>query len=139
MPCAVRIRPPCAPFATLLALLPLTTGCEQLADLLELPNPSRDAARLESEGRAIGSACRHAGRSLEDCYTLNAGAEKAAVFAGWRDMNDYMMEHKLEVVPSLLTPDSAKPGASGPANAKPAEHAASAQAAASTPDRPVGH
>ena len=32
--------------ATLLALLPLTTGCEQLADLLELPNPSRDAARL---------------------------------------------------------------------------------------------
>lgn len=118
-------------FAAVLALLPLTTGCEQLADLLELPNHARDAARLESEGRAIGSACRHAGRSLEDCYTLNAGAEKAAVFAGWRDMNDYMMEHKLEVVPSLLTPDSAKPGASGPANAKPAEHAASAQAAAS--------
>ena len=91
-------------FAAVLALLPLTTGCEQLADLLELPNPSRDAARLESEGRAIGSACRHAGRSLEDCYTLNAGAEKAAVFAGWRDMNDYMMEHKLDTVPSRLVP-----------------------------------
>ena len=127
-------RPPSSSLRTLaalLALLPLTTGCEQIADLLELPNPSRDAARLESEGRAIGGACRHAGRSLEDCYTLNGSAEKAAVFAGWRDMNDYMMEHKLEVVPSLLTPDAAKPGASGPANAKPAEHAASAQAAAS--------
>lgn len=95
--------------AVVLALLPLATGCEQVADVLELPNPSRDAARLESEGRAIGGACRHAGRSLEDCYTLNASAEKAAVFAGWRDMNDYMMEHKLEVVPSRLTPDA--PGA----------------------------
>jgi hypothetical protein len=92
--------------AVMLALLPLTAGCEQVADVLELPNPSRDAARLESEGRAIGSACRHAGRSLEDCYTLNGSAEKAAVFAGWRDMNDYMMEHKLEVVPSRLTPDT---------------------------------
>ena len=102
-----------------------------LSELLEIPNPAREHAIKEAEGRAIGGACRHAGRSLEDCYTLNAGAEKAAVFAGWRDMNDYMMEHKLEVVPSLLTPDSAKPGASSPANAKPAEHAASAQAAAS--------
>ena len=109
--------------AALLALLPLITGCEQIADLLELPNPSRDAARLESEGRAIGGACRHAGRSLEDCYTLNASAEKAAVFAGWRDMNDYMMEHKLEVVPSRLTPDTAK---------APEHAAASTQAPAQT-------
>ncbi len=102
--------------ALLLALAPLTTGCEQVMDLLELPNPTRDAARLEAEGRAIGGACRHAGRSLEDCYTLNAGAEKAAVFAGWRDMNDYMMEHKLDVVPSRLTPEPGKPGeqANGP-------------------------
>ena len=115
----------------LVAALPLAGGCDMLSELLEIPNPAREHAIKEAEGRAIGSACRHAGRSLEDCYTLNAGAEKAAVFAGWRDMNDYMMEHKLEVVPSLPPPDSAKPGASGPANAKPAEHAASAQAAAS--------
>ena len=107
-------RPPSSSLRTLaalLALLPLTTGCEQIADLLELPNPSRDAARLESEGRAIGGACRHAGRSLEDCYTLNGSAEKAAVFAGWRDMNDYMMEHKLEVVPSQLVPGTPPAGA----------------------------
>ncbi len=84
----------------LLALLPLAVGCDQLAEVLELPNPSK----VEAEGRAVGSACRHAGRSLEDCYTLNPAASKAAVFAGWRDMNDYMMEHKLEVVPSQLTP-----------------------------------
>lgn len=90
--------------ALLIAVLPLLAGCEQVADLLELPNPARDAARVEAEGRAVGSACRHAGRSLEDCYALNSGADKAAIFAGWRDMNDYMMEHKLEVVPSQLVP-----------------------------------
>ena len=118
--------------ATLLALLPLTTGCEQLADLLELPNPSRDAARLESEGRAIGSACRHAGRSLEDCYTLNSSAEKAAVFAGWRDMNDYMLERKLEVVPAQLTQLPTLPGT--PAATDPS--AATASPAAGSPAQP---
>lgn len=114
--------------ATLLVLLPLAGGCEQIADLLELPNPARDAARLESEGRAIGSACRHAGRSLEDCYTLNASAEKAAVFAGWRDMNDYMMEHKLEIVPSRLAPEPPRKAESAsPAAAAPAAPAGSAR------------
>ncbi|MFU2487831.1 hypothetical protein [Thauera sp. WH-1] len=94
---------PSLPALVLIALLPLVAGCEQIAELLELPNPARDAARMEAEGRAIGSACRHAGRSLEDCYTLNASADKASVFAGWRDMNDYMMDRKLEVVPSRFT------------------------------------
>jgi len=93
----------------LVALLPLLGGCDMLADLLELPNPARQAAAKEAEGRAIGGACRHAGRSLEDCYTLNASADKAAVFAGWRDMNDYMMEHKLDIVPSKLVPGEGKP------------------------------
>ena len=110
----------------LVAALPLAGGCDMLSELLEIPNPAREHAIKEAEGRAIGGACRHAGRSLEDCYTLNPTAEKASVFAGWRDMNDYMMEHKLEVVPSLLTPDSTRP-----ATTNPAEHAASAQAAAS--------
>ncbi|ENO95690.1 hypothetical protein [Thauera phenylacetica] len=91
----------------LVALLPFAAGCDQLAELLELPNPSK----VEAEGRAVGSACRHAGRSLEDCYSLNPAAAKAAVFAGWRDMNDYMMEHKLEVVPSQLVPGTPPAGA----------------------------
>lgn len=93
----------------LVALLPVLGGCDMLADLLELPNPARQAAAKEAEGRAIGGACRHAGRSLEDCYTLNGSADKAAVFAGWRDMNDYMMEHKLDIVPSKLVPGEGKP------------------------------
>lgn len=93
----------------LVALLPVLSGCDMLADLLELPNPARQAAAKEAEGRAIGGACRHAGRSLEDCFTLNTAADKAAVFAGWRDMNDYMMEHKLDIVPSKLVPGEGKP------------------------------
>lgn len=114
-------------FLILLALIPLTTGCDQLIELLELPNPAKEAALAEAEGQAIGSACRHAGRSLEDCYLLNPSAQKAAVFAGWRSMNDYMMENKLEVVPSQLqakstTADPAAPAPAGaPASAPPAK------------------
>lgn len=88
----------------LLVCVPLLTGCEMLYDLLEIPNPRKEAETAESEGRAIGSACRHAGRSLEDCYILNAKADKAAVFNGWREMNDYMIQNSMEVVPSRLTP-----------------------------------
>ena len=88
--------------ALLLLLLPLLAGCEQLAAQLGLPNPQKEAAAAESDGKAVGSACRHSGRALEDCYALNPGAAKAAVFAGWREMNDYMIQNKLEVVPSQL-------------------------------------
>ncbi|WP_068637118.1 hypothetical protein [Thauera butanivorans] len=96
----------------LAASLTMTAGCDVLGELLEIPNPAREQAAKEAEGRAVGGACRHAGRSLEDCYALNPSSEKAAVFAGWRDMNDYMMEHKLDTVPSVLVPEArqAEPG-----------------------------
>ncbi|HRD32995.1 MAG TPA: hypothetical protein PLR02_01960 [Rhodocyclaceae bacterium] len=93
----------------LLVCLPLLAGCEMVYDLLEIPNPKKEAEIVDSEGRAIGSACRHAGRSLEDCYILNPKAEKASVFKGWRDMNDYMILNGMEVVPSRLTPTTAPP------------------------------
>jgi hypothetical protein len=37
---------------------------------------------------------------VEQCYALNKRADKAAVFAGWREMNDYMRENKLEAMPA---------------------------------------
>lgn len=86
----------------LLLALPLLAGCEQMAAQLGLPNPQQEAAAAEAEGKAVGSGCRQSGRALEDCYVLNPGAAKAAVFAGWREMNDYMMQNKLEVVPAQL-------------------------------------
>ncbi|WP_114649746.1 hypothetical protein [Pseudothauera hydrothermalis] len=98
-----------------LLFLPMLLGCERLADLLELPDPQKEAMIAEAEGRAIGGACRQTGRSLEDCYALNPKAPKAAVFAGWREMNDYMMEHNLPEVPSQIVrlPTPSAQGAEG--------------------------
>lgn len=80
----------------------LLGGCDQLG----LETPAQTAAAKEAEGRAIGSACRHSGRALEDCYTLNPKAQKAAIFSGWRDMDAYMRENSLEVVaPVVPRPD----------------------------------
>ena len=67
-------------------------------DMLGIEPASAVAGRREAEGKAVGGACRHAGRAIEDCYGLNKKADKAAIFAGWREMNDYMRENKIEVV-----------------------------------------
>ena len=53
---------------------------------------------------AVGGACRHAGRSIEDCYANNRRADKAAVFAGWREMNDYMRENNIQAMPPADAP-----------------------------------
>ena len=76
----------------------LLAGCDVLVGALGIESPEKVAALREAEGKAIGGACRHAGRAIEDCYALNKKAEKASVFAGWRDMNDYMRENKIEPV-----------------------------------------
>ncbi len=111
---------------TVLAALHLT-GCEQLG----IDDPAKLAAAKEAEGKAVGGACRHSGRALEDCYTLNPKALKAAVFAGWRDMDGYMRENKIEnATPTETRAKPAEPKASeGKApepstadKAKPAKH-----------------
>ena len=76
----------------------LLAGCDVVVGALGIESPEKVAALREAEGKAIGGACRHAGRAIEDCYALNKKAEKASVFAGWRDMNDYMRENKIEPV-----------------------------------------
>ena len=89
-------------------LLSAVTGLTLLAgcDMLGVESASATAARREAEGKAIGGACRHAGRAIEDCYGLNRKADKAAVFAGWREMNDYMRENKVETVVPQGVPSS---------------------------------
>ena len=91
------------PLVSSLLLLAALSGC----DLLGLEPASVLAARREADSKAIGAACRHAGRAIEDCYTLNRKAEKGAVFAGWRDMDDYMRENKIEAVAPVLPPPGA--------------------------------
>ncbi len=96
-----RFRPV---LASLLAASSLLAGC----DLLGIEPASAVAARKETDGKAVGAACRHAGRALEDCYAFNKKADRGSVFAGWREMNDYMRENKIEeVAPRALAALSA--------------------------------
>jgi hypothetical protein len=103
------------PVLPLFALV-LLTGCEQLG----IEDPAKLLAIKEAEGKAIGSACRHALRAIEDCYTLNPKAQKAAVFNGWKEMDEYMRENKLEgVVPVVPRTPVVKPGAEPEEETKP--------------------
>jgi hypothetical protein len=89
-----------APVMTALCLL--AAGCDQLG----IESASAIAARKEADGKAIGGACRHAARAIEDCYVLNRRADRAAVYAGWREMNEYMRENKLEPVVPQIQPET---------------------------------
>jgi hypothetical protein len=65
---------------------------------------------MEPEAKAVGSACRQSGRAIEDCYSIYGWLPKAGIYAGWRDMDEYMRENKLEtIVPQLPPPEG--PGA----------------------------
>jgi len=81
-----------------LAGLLLLAGCDKIPGL----GPDPRVAQRDAEAKAIGGACRHALRGLEDCYTLNPKASKASVFAGWKDMDEYMRANKMEGTPSVL-------------------------------------
>ncbi len=89
----------------LLALGGLLAGCDQLG----IESAATTSAKKESDGKAIGGACRHAGRAIEDCYTLNKKADKSAMYAGWREMSEYMRENKLEPVVPVIKPEPPKP------------------------------
>ena len=119
-----------------LIILRLTTlGVALLLAGCEIPGMGPDpkiAARL-ADGKAIGSACRHALRGIEDCYALNEKALKTAVFEGWKEMDQYMRDNKIDgVAPQVavaedaadeevITETKAKPGATD----KPAPDASS--------------
>ena len=88
----------------LLALTLLLGGCD-IAALLADPK----VAQREADAKAIGGACRHGLRSIEDCYSLNEKASKAAVYAGWKEMDQYMRDNKIEgVAPVGLKPAAPK-------------------------------
>lgn len=86
-------------------------GCDQLG----IETPQKAVERQMAEAKAIGSACRHATRAIEDCYTLNPKADKSAVFGGWREMDEYMRENKLEGIAPVV-PRPPPQGASKPAS-----------------------
>lgn len=101
--------------------VPLLMGlqaCDQL-EKLGVETPAIEHQRREAEGKAIGGACRHVGRSIEQCYLNNKKADKAAMYAGWREMNEYMKENKLDAMEP--PPEPVKPAPPPPKPASEAE------------------
>ena len=56
--------------ALLLAMTLVLGGCDLIDALLADPK----AIQKEADAKAIGGACRHGLRSIEDCYTMNEKA-----------------------------------------------------------------
>jgi hypothetical protein len=112
------------------ALALLLAGCE-----IPGMEPDPRIAQREANAKAIGGACRFGLRSIEDCYLLNEAANKADVFTGWKDMDQYMRDNKLEGQRATATKppapieeiieeskDEPKSKATGKTSAKPAAH-----------------
>jgi hypothetical protein len=122
------------PYLLVLAAALLLAGC----DMLGIESAQAVAERKEADGKAVGGACRHAGRALEDCFALNRKADRAAVFAGWREMNDYMRENKIDAVAPQLNAAAeiaAKPPAGDAAEPKPAVRDKAGKPAVTKPDK----
>ncbi|WP_415036002.1 hypothetical protein [Azonexus sp.] len=94
-------------FALLLPATIFLSGCDQISATLGVETPAQKEARGDAEGRAVGSACRHSGRAIEDCYAIYAWLPKASIYAGWREMDEYMRENKLDTIAPQLPPPQA--------------------------------
>ncbi len=97
-----------------LGTMVMLAGCDQLG----IEDPAKVAAAKEAEGKAIGGACRNAMRAIEDCYALNPKAQKAAVYDGWREMDEYMRENKLEGTRPVVAHGAASKPADGASQAE---------------------
>lgn len=95
----------------------LLAGC----DMLGLESATVVAEKRTAEGKAVGGACRHAARAIEDCYTLNKKVDKAAMYEGWREMDNYMRENKLDPISPVVPRDPPKPKPKPPADGENAE------------------
>ncbi len=108
--------------ATLLpALFFNLAACDMIQKTMGVEDPAIKEAQIEAEGKAVGGACRHSGRAIEDCYAIYSWLPKAPIFAGWRDMDAYMRDNKIETTEPLLPPPQASD--SSKKKAKPASPA----------------
>ena len=112
------------------------SGCDMIKQKMGFEDPVEKAARTEADGKAVGGACRQSGRAIEDCYSIYSWLPRASVYEGWRDMDAYMRDNKLETVEPQLPPvappgpkkktktaeetkpDNAKPESAKPESAK---------------------
>lgn len=85
-------------------LLFTLSACDMVQQRMGIEAPAVKAARDEAEGKAVGGACRQSGRAIEDCYSIYVWLPKAPIYEGWRDMDAYMRENKLETITPQLPP-----------------------------------
>jgi hypothetical protein len=111
-------------------LLLALAGCDQVNQKLGLEDP----AKKEAEGKAVGSACRHSGRAIEDCYSIYSWLPKASVYGGWREMDEYMRENKIETIAPQLPPAD-PPGAAKKKKKAPASEEADSPETAKEPEK----
>ncbi len=88
----------------LLLMLFALSACNQVQQMMGIEDNAVKEARQEAEGKAVGGGCRHSGRAIEDCYAIYTWLPKAAIFGGWRDMDAYMRDNKIETIEPLLPP-----------------------------------
>jgi len=127
-PCVTRQRWWLLALPALFAL----SGC----DMLGLETPGMAAQRQAQEAHAVGAACRHAVRSIEDCFAANPRMSRAAIFEGWREMDQHMRDNEIPGMPQQPVPAVANPVEQVlpvPAAPRPA----SAPSPAATPPRPA--
>jgi hypothetical protein len=79
-------------------------ACDQVNQKLGLEDLAKKEAKAEQEAKAVGSACRQSGRAIEDCYSIYSWLPKAGIYTGWREMDEYMRENKLETIEPQLPP-----------------------------------
>ena len=79
-------------------------GCDMIQQKMGLENPAAKAAKDFADGKAVGGACRQSGRAIEDCYSIYSWLPRAAIYDGWRDMDAYMRDNKLETIAPQLPP-----------------------------------
>lgn len=92
------------PLMLLVASTFALSACDQVNQRLGIDDPVRKEAKLEAEGKAVGSACRHSGRAIEDCYSIYRWLNKAHIYSGWLEMDTYMRENGLETIAPQLPP-----------------------------------
>ena len=90
-----------SPRFCLFALTLLLAGCD--SGLIPGLGTDPRAVAKEADSKAIGGACRYGLRSIEDCYTLNPKATKSHIFTGWKEMDQYMRENKIDGAASTVS------------------------------------
>ena len=115
-------------FSLIFLALLSAAGCDQVNQKLGLEDQAKKEARTEAEAKAVGSACRHSGRAIEDCYSIYGWLPKAGIYAGWREMDEYMRQNQIETIapqlPPAEPPGTGKKKKSAAAGETPAESAA---------------